>query len=70
MCIRDRLIGDGWKKNASELEKLLAFAGDDKVLERLWEIKQVNKKRLKAVSYTHLYPGTFLPCLLKSGKTG
>lgn len=41
------LIGDGWKKNASELEKLFAFAGDDKVLERLWEIKQANKKRLK-----------------------
>ena len=41
------LIGDGYKKDASELEKLAAFINDDSVLEQLLAIKQENKKALK-----------------------
>ena len=36
-------IGDGWKKDANELEKLLAFAEDDAVLKKLAAIKKDNK---------------------------
>lgn len=36
-------IGDGYKKNAEELEKLLAFSGDQSVLDRLLVIKQQKK---------------------------
>ena len=42
----DGCIGDGWKKDASELEKLLAFCGDQNVLTRLLEIKCENKRAL------------------------
>ena len=42
----DELIGEGYKKDAAELEKLLAFKDDDKVLERLVEIKHANKEAL------------------------
>ncbi len=41
------LIGDGFKKDAKELEKLADFADDEKVLEKLLEIKSENKKALK-----------------------
>lgn len=41
------LIGEGWKKNAEELEKLLAYAEDEGVLDRLVSIKHNNKKILK-----------------------
>ena len=41
------LIGSGWKKDAGELEKLLAFRDDETVLNRLLEIKQNNKHALK-----------------------
>ena len=41
------LIGSGWKKNAQELEKLLAFQDDEAVLSRILEIKQEKKKALK-----------------------
>ncbi len=44
----DQIIGTGWHKNADELEKLLAFAEDKAVLNRLLEIKQENKKNLAA----------------------
>lgn len=44
----DQIIGTGWHKNADELEKLLAFADDKAVLNRLLEIKQENKKNLAA----------------------
>ncbi|MCI9491811.1 MAG: glycogen/starch/alpha-glucan phosphorylase [Lachnospiraceae bacterium] len=44
----DGVIGTGWHKDANELEKLLAFASDEKVLEKLLEIKQENKKTLAA----------------------
>lgn len=41
-------IGDGYKKNAGELEKLLAFKDDEQVLKRLTAIKKDNKKKLAA----------------------
>lgn len=44
----DEVIGKGWHKNADELEKLLAFADDQKVLGQLLEIKHQNKKNLAA----------------------
>ena len=40
-------IGDGYKKDAMELEKLLAFVNDDAKLEKLLEIKHQNKLRAK-----------------------
>ena len=39
------LIGDGFVKNAEELEKLMAFKDDKTVLKRLEEIKRNNKVR-------------------------
>ena len=42
----DELIGEGYKKDAAELEKLLAFKDDEKVLDRLGEIKHANKEAL------------------------
>ena len=42
----DETIGEGYKKDASELEKLLAYQDDEKVLEKLLEIKQKNKEAL------------------------
>ena len=41
------LIGDGWKKDAGELEKLLGYKDDEGVLKRILEIKDNNKKQLK-----------------------
>ncbi len=40
------LIGDGYYTNADELEKLKQFENDEKVLNRLADIKLANKKRL------------------------
>lgn len=40
----EELIGPGFKKDASELEKLMAFTEDEKVLERLADIKLENKE--------------------------
>ena len=42
----DELIGEGYKKDAAELKKLLAFKDDEKVLDRLVEIKHANKEAL------------------------
>lgn len=41
------LIGDGFKKDATELEKLMKYAKDKKVLQQLLKIKDNNKKILK-----------------------
>ena len=41
-------IGDGYKKDADKLEKLLAFSDDQAVLDRLAEIKAEKKKELAA----------------------
>ena len=42
------LIGDGWKKDADELEKLLDFRNNREVLEKLLAIKNGRKMQLKA----------------------
>lgn len=44
----DEVIGTGWHRDADELEKLLKFADDEKVLNKLLEIKQENKHNLAA----------------------
>ena len=43
----ERLIGDGFKKDASELQNLLKFVDDEDVLNELLEIKHKNKLVLK-----------------------
>ena len=43
------LIGDGWKKDANELEKLGNFINDDTVLTKLFDIK--NAKKTELASY-------------------
>ena len=43
------LIGDGWKKDANELEKLGNFINDDAVLTKLVDIK--NAKKIELASY-------------------
>ncbi len=53
-CNRDlagllsQTIGDGYKKDADKLEKLLEFADDQSVLDSLAEIKEIKKKELAA----------------------
>lgn len=42
------LIGDGYKKDATELEKLAAYADDSAVLEKLLAVKQGKKNDLAA----------------------
>jgi starch phosphorylase len=42
----EELIGDGFKHDSCELEKLLNYIDDEKVLNRLAEIKHSNKLRL------------------------
>ena len=44
----ESLIGNGFKKNASELKKLLAYTDDPNVLKKLSEIKKQNKEALAA----------------------
>lgn len=44
----DEVIGTGWHKDADELEKLLKYADDGKILNKLLEIKQENKRVLAA----------------------
>ncbi|MBE6761800.1 MAG: glycogen/starch/alpha-glucan phosphorylase [Ruminococcaceae bacterium] len=39
------LIGDGFKRNTNELEKLKAFKDDKQVLNTLYDIKKANKER-------------------------
>ena len=43
----ESLIGDGFKKNSEELEKLLAYTSNEKVLDKLLAIKHDNKLALK-----------------------
>ncbi len=43
----ESLIGNGFKKDATELEKLLAFENDETVLNKLEEIKMEKKLELK-----------------------
>ncbi len=46
-------IGDSYKKDATNLEKLLEYREDDEVLHRLDEIKQVHKNSLTAYIAEH-----------------
>ena len=41
-------IGDGWVRDASKLEGLLALSGDAGFVQRLLEVKEGNKERLAA----------------------
>lgn len=41
------LIGDGFKKDATQLEKLLNYKNDEKVLKQILEIKSAKKMELK-----------------------
>ena len=47
-ALLDETIGEGYKKDATELEKLLAYKDDDQILNRLLEIKHQNKEDLCA----------------------
>lgn len=40
------LIGEGWKKDAASLEKLLEFSDNQEVLDRIYKIKRQKKKEL------------------------
>lgn len=42
----EQTIGEGFKKDADELEKLLEFKNDDNVLQKLLDIKKKNKHKL------------------------
>ena len=42
----ERRIGSGFKENAEELERLMAFAGDEEALQSLLEVKQQKKQEL------------------------
>ena len=44
----ETLIGDGFKKDASELKKLLAYTDDTEVLSKIRTIKKDNKQQLAA----------------------
>lgn len=44
----DNLIGRGYRKDASELEKLMEFANDEAALEALLDVKQKKKEDLAA----------------------
>ena len=44
----ENLIGDGFKKDASELKKLLAYTDDTEVLSKIRTIKKDNKQQLAA----------------------
>jgi starch phosphorylase len=45
------LIGDGWKKDANELEKLGKYVNDDAVLDKLLAVKHEKKKQLEQYLY-------------------
>lgn len=47
-CFLSETIGDGYKKDAANLEKLLEFADDETALNRIAEIKMNRKKDLAA----------------------
>ena len=45
-ALLDKLIGTGYRENAEELKKLLAYKDDDAVIEKLLSVKGDNKKAL------------------------
>ncbi|MBE6851746.1 MAG: glycogen/starch/alpha-glucan phosphorylase [Ruminococcus sp.] len=64
-----KLIGDGFLKDGAELEKLVAFAGDEAVLAEIMKIKRENKERfakhVKSVSKTVLDPDSIFDVQVK-----
>lgn len=46
-------IGDGYKKNADELEKLMQFVNDKETLEKLLDIKAAKKREFKDYLYAN-----------------
>lgn len=46
-------VGEGFKRDATQLEKLLAFKDDQKVLDAIMDIKNVKKKELVAYVKEH-----------------
>lgn len=64
-----RIIGDGYKKDANELEKLLEYSDDQEVLDRLAEIKMNRKKDLavyvKAAEGVDLNPDSIFDIQIK-----
>ncbi len=46
VCLITSLIGEGWKKDANQLEKLLDYTEDERVLEQFLTIKQEKKREL------------------------
>ncbi len=63
------LIGDGYKKNAEELEKLLQYRDDEAVLNKLAEIKKEKKRQLieyvKEVEHVDLNPDAIFDIQVK-----
>ncbi len=49
----DGAIGEGWRADASELEKLMAFTGDADFLGKLADVKRANKRRFAAWLEAH-----------------
>ncbi|MDR0310595.1 MAG: glycogen/starch/alpha-glucan family phosphorylase [Acidobacteriota bacterium] len=49
----ETLCGSGFKKDARELEKLMSYADNDEILQRISEVKKANKKRLAKYIKTH-----------------
>ena len=64
-----KLIGDGFKKDANELEKLLEFADDDKVLDEINAIKHANKveaaRFMKETQGIEINPDSFFDVQVK-----
>lgn len=64
-----RIIGDGYKKDANELEKLLEYSDDQEVLDKLAEIKMNRKKDLavyvKAAEGVDLNPDSIFDIQIK-----
>ncbi len=52
-ALLDELIGTGYRKDARELEKFKAFREDDGVLNRLAEIKRINKEKMAKYIFDH-----------------
>ena len=46
----ESLIGDGFKKDATELEKLGAFVNDETVLQKILDVKNDKESRIKRLS--------------------
>ena len=68
-ALLDELIGTGYRENAEELEKFLAYKDDDAVIEKLLSVKGDNKKALcdylKQTQNVELNPETIFDIQIK-----